>query len=74
MMPSIGSERSVSMQTPTTTMRASRGAPSNTCWIRPGMPTHSKISAGFSAGSKACNGGRAAFCSGDIAACSAQVA
>jgi hypothetical protein len=33
-------------------MRASRGAPSNTCWIRPGTPTHSKISAGFSAGSK----------------------
>ena len=74
MMPSIGSERSVSMQTPTTTMRASRGAPSNTCWSRPGMPTHSKISAGLSAGSHACNGGRAAFCSGDIAACSAQVA
>ena len=66
MMPSIGSERSVSMQTPTTTMRASRGAPSNTCWINPGTPTHSKISAGFSAGNNACSGGRAAFSSGDI--------
>ena len=30
--------------------------------------------AGFSAGNSACNGGRAAFSSGDIWACSAQVA
>ena len=37
------------------------------------MPTHSKINAGFNAGSIACSGGRAAFCSGDISACSAQV-
>src|ERR1035437_392164 len=62
MMPSIGSERSVSMQTPTTTMRASRGAPSNTCCSRPGIPTHSKISAGLSAGSNACNDGHACAC------------
>ena len=74
MMPSIGSERSVSMQTPTTTMRASRGAPSNSCWMMPGTPTHSKISAGLSAGSIACSGGRAAFSASVIAACSAQLA
>ncbi len=71
-MPSIGSERSVSMQTPTTTIRASRAAPSNTCCKRPGTPTHSKINAGFNAGRNAWSGGRAAFSSGDIAACSAQ--
>jgi len=73
-MPSIGSERSLSMQTPTATILASRGAPSNTCCSSPGTPTHSKISAGFSAGSIACSGGRAAFSSADIWACSAQVA
>ena len=46
----------------------------HTCWINPGTPTHSKISAGFSAGSNACSGVRAAFSSGDIWACSAQAA
>ena len=49
MMPSIGSERSVSMQTPTTTMRASRGAPSNTCWISPGTTQK------FKPGTKVCS-------------------
>ena len=44
-MPNIGSIVSGSMQTPTTTMRASRGAFSMICWIRPGTPTHSKIAA-----------------------------
>ena len=45
-MPKNGSNRSVSMHTPTTTMRAPAGAPSMICWITPGTPTHSKMTAG----------------------------
>ena len=49
-MPKNGSIRSVSMQTPTITIRADAGAPSMICWMTPGTPTHSKITAGRSFG------------------------
>ena len=45
-MPKNGSKRSVSMQTPTTTIRASAGAPSIIVWITPGTPTHSNSTEG----------------------------
>ena len=49
-MPSIGRMWSRSMQTPTTTMRAWRGAPSIILSITPGTPTHSKNTPGRRAG------------------------
>jgi hypothetical protein len=44
----MGRMRSSSMHTPATTMRAARGASFISRSIRPGTPTHSKITAGRS--------------------------
>ncbi len=49
-MPIMGSKWSRSMHTPTTTMRAAAGAFVRIASMTPGTPTHSKITAGRSAG------------------------
>src|SRR5438094_1619324 len=50
LMPNIGSIASRSMHTPTTTTRAPGGADIMILSMTPGTPTHSKITAGRSAG------------------------
>ena len=61
LMPNIGSKLSRSMQTPTTTTRALAGAAVMIESITPGTPTHSKITAGRSAGPGSHGGNCGAF-------------
>ena len=65
-MPSIGRIRSSSMQTPTTTTRAPRGASRMICSSSPGTPTHSKITAAAAARATSRQASIAGRCAGSI--------